>query len=53
MSNAPSQPSLLDELDQRQDQVLDELDRLNSQVENLLNECLRSRKAELDAAAVI
>ena len=49
MSDNPRQCSLLDELDQRQNEVLDELDNLNARIEGLLEECLESRKAELAA----
>ena len=34
---------LLDELDQRQDEVLAQLDDLNAQIERLIQECLTSR----------
>lgn len=51
MPDSPQKVSLLEELDQRQNEVLDELDKLNEDVENLLNECLRLRNEELEAAA--
>jgi hypothetical protein len=42
--------SLLEELEQRQDVVIAQVDELNSRIENLLNECLQTRKPELQAA---
>ena len=39
--------SLLEELEQRQDEVLAQLDQLNAQIERLLDECLQTRKPEL------
>ena len=42
--------SLLEELEQRQDDVIAQLDQLNARIENLLNECLQTRKPELQVA---
>ena len=42
--------SLLEELEQRQDEVIAQLDQLNARIENLLNECLQTRKPELQVA---
>ena len=50
MSEQQKQCSLLDELDQRQDEVLAELDQLNTRIENLLNDCLLTRSEELELA---
>lgn len=50
MPDIESQTSLLDELEQRQDEVLVQLDQLNARIENLLNECLQTRKPELETA---
>jgi hypothetical protein len=47
MSDSPRQCSLLDEIDQRQDEVLAQLDELNTRIEKLLKECLLSRAEEL------
>ena len=49
MSELIKQCSLLDELDQRQDEVLAQLDELNTRIEKLLKECLLSRTDEFDA----
>jgi hypothetical protein len=49
MSESTGQCSLLDEIDQRQDQVLAQLDELNTRIENLLKECLTSRVEDFDA----
>lgn len=49
MADSPRQCSLLEELDARQEEVLAQLDSLNTQIEQLLEECLRSRDAELQA----
>ncbi len=51
MPDLESKTSLLDELEQRQDEVLAQLDQLNARIENLLNECLQTRKPELETAA--
>jgi hypothetical protein len=48
MLNDATGPSLLEELDGRQDELLDELDRLNTRIEQVLRECLSFRG---DAAA--
>lgn len=37
------EPTLLEELEMRQNEVLDQLDELNRRVECLLNECLQTR----------
>jgi hypothetical protein len=42
--------SLLEELEQRQDEVIAQLDQLNARIENLLNECLQTRNPELQTA---
>ena len=49
MSEATRQCSVLDEIDQRQDEVLAQLDELNTRIENLLKECLLSRTEDFDA----
>ena len=49
MSEATRQCSVLDEIDQRQDEVLAQLDELNTRIENLLKECLISRTEDFDA----
>jgi hypothetical protein len=41
MSSLSEQATLLEELNDRQDEVLRELDRLNQRIESLLEECLR------------
>ena len=41
--NGDGQPSLLEQLNRRQDEVLDQLDDLNRRVLELLEECLRLR----------
>ena len=46
MSSPPKQSSLLDELDQRQNDVLLQLDELNAQVEQLLNDYTSSRQTD-------
>ena len=53
MSEPVRETSLLEELDQRQNQVLDELERLNLRLESLLDEYLGKRKAASPAAAPI
>jgi len=50
MPDTECKTSLLDELEQRQDEVLAQLDQLNARIEDLLNECLQTRKPELQAA---
>jgi len=42
--------SLLEELEQRQDDVIAQLDQLNARIESLLNECLQTRKPEFQGA---
>ncbi len=44
MSNPHQQRTLLDEIDQRQNEVIDQLDDLNHQIESLLKECLGDRR---------
>jgi hypothetical protein len=56
MTNDVPGPSLLEELDARQNELLDELDRLNSRIEQVIAECLAWRgtletPAKLPAAA--
>ena len=46
MSTAPHEPSLIVELDQRQNEVLAQLDELNDKVEQLLTECLSLRNLD-------
>lgn len=43
MSEPEKQCTLLEELDQRQDEVLAELEDLNNQIECLLKDCLQFR----------
>ncbi|HPM81478.1 MAG TPA: hypothetical protein PLF81_12305 [Candidatus Anammoximicrobium sp.] len=50
MPDPDRKSSLLDELEQRQDEVLAQLDQLNARIEDLLNECLQTRKPELQLA---
>ncbi len=50
MPDLEPKSSLLDELEQRQDEVLAQLDQLNARLENLLDECLQTRKPELQVA---
>lgn len=50
MPDPDRKSSLLDELEQRQDEVLSQLDQLNARIEDLLNECLQTRKPELQLA---
>jgi len=49
MSESTRQCSLLDDIDQRQDEVLAQLDELNTRIENILKECLISRTDDFDA----
>lgn len=51
MNDSSKPSSLLEELDQRQDEVLNQLDELNSRIEALLNDCLHSRGVELKVVA--
>lgn len=46
MSEPERQSTLLEELDQRQDEVLAELEELNSRIECLLKDCLQHRAEE-------
>ncbi len=48
MSEPEKQCTLLEELDQRQDEVLAELEDLNSRIECLLKDCLQHRADEED-----
>ncbi len=50
MPDPDRKSSLLDDLEQRQDEVLSQLDQLNARIEDLLNECLQTRKPELQLA---
>jgi hypothetical protein len=50
MPDLDHKSSLLDDLEQRQDDVLAQLDQLNARIENLLDECLQTRKPELQVA---
>ena len=50
MSDHDRKSSLLEELEQRQDEVLLQLDQLNARIESLLDECLQTRKPELQTA---
>ena len=52
MPEATKPCSLLDELDQRQDEVLAQLDELNTRIENLLKECLLSRTEDFETDAL-
>lgn len=52
MSDQQKPCSLLEEIDERQDDVLAQLDELNSRIENLLRECLQNRTEELELAEV-
>ena len=45
MTNDAPGPSLLEQLDSRQNELLDELDGLNSRIEQVLAECLAWRGA--------
>jgi hypothetical protein len=40
MTPDSTHPSLLDEIDARQNELLDELERLNAQIERVLCDCL-------------
>ena len=46
MSTPESQRSLIDEIDDRQEQVLQQLAELNGRVEALLDSCLKARDQE-------
>lgn len=46
MSEPERKCTLLEELDQRQDEVLAELEELNSRIECLLKDCLQYRSEE-------
>jgi hypothetical protein len=50
MSDHERKSSLLEQLEQRQDEVLAQLDQLNERIEDLLNECLQTRKPDFQAA---
>lgn len=50
MSELQSQSTLLEELDQRQDEVIAQLDQLNTEIEGLLNDFQRAHKAEMETA---
>jgi hypothetical protein len=49
MSQPEQACSLLDELDQRQNEVLRQLEDLDRRVESLLHECLTSRQTDHDS----
>jgi hypothetical protein len=51
MSETAPQPTLLDELDERQDEVLAQLDELNERIERLLAEYTMARGTEMPAAS--
>lgn len=46
MPDPQRQCTLIEELDQRQEEVLTQLDHLNAEIENLLNGCLQARNVE-------
>ena len=46
MIDLPNRPSLLEELDARQDQVLEQLEQLNARVEALIGQFTASRTAD-------
>jgi regulator of replication initiation timing len=50
MPETATSPTLLDELDERQDEVLAQLDQLNARIEKLLEEYTHTRLHELSAA---
>jgi len=52
MPELQNQSSLLEELDQRQDEVLAQLDKLNADIEGLLGDFQRACKAEMEAAGL-
>jgi len=47
MSESENKCSLLEELDQRQDEVLAQLEELNNQIESLLKDCLQQRSDQI------
>ena len=47
---SPKQCTLIEELDQRQEEVLTQLDELNTEIETLLNDCLHARNTEMSEA---
>ncbi len=50
MPDSPKQCTLIEELDQRQEEVLTQLDELNTEIETLLNDCLHARNTEMSEA---
>ena len=50
MPDSQKQCTLIEELDQRQEEVLTQLDQLNAEIETLLNDCLHARNAEMSEA---
>jgi hypothetical protein len=50
MSDHEHKSSLLEQLEQRQDEVLAQLDQLNARIEDLLNECLQTRNPEFQVS---
>jgi len=49
MTPDPATPSLLDEIDARQNELLGELDQLNARIEHVLQDCLIWRGADEQA----
>ena len=52
MPELSQEATLLAELDRRQNEVLSELNELDKKVEQLLQECLTARSAELQAVGL-
>jgi hypothetical protein len=50
MPDSQKQCTLIEELDQRQEEVLTQLDQLNAEIETLLNDCLHARNTETSEA---
>lgn len=50
MSEPQRQCTLIEELDQRQEEVLTRLDQLNADIETLLNDWLQARSSEVPGA---
>lgn len=51
MPDSQKQCTLIEELDQRQEEVLTQLDQLNVEIETLLNDCLHARNTEASEPA--
>lgn len=51
MPDPAGQPTLLEELDERQDEVLTQLDDLNARIEKLLEEYTQVRSQEMQATS--